>query len=81
MLIVDFAPHDLEFLRDEHAHLRLGFPLEQVTNWLETAGLEVQKTEQLSSKHSHEEKSLVLTLWLAQNTHVGEANNLTNKVN
>jgi DNA-binding transcriptional ArsR family regulator/protein-L-isoaspartate O-methyltransferase len=25
LLIVDFAPHTLEFLRDEHAHRRLGF--------------------------------------------------------
>ena len=25
LLVVDFAPHDLEFLRDEHAHRRLGF--------------------------------------------------------
>ena len=26
LLVVDFAPHDMEFLRDEHAHRRLGFP-------------------------------------------------------
>ena len=25
LLVVDFAPHDLEFLREEHAHRRLGF--------------------------------------------------------
>jgi len=25
LLVIDFAPHDLEFLRDEHAHRRLGF--------------------------------------------------------
>ena len=25
LLIVDFAPHELEFLRDEYAHERLGF--------------------------------------------------------
>src|ERR1700758_1809626 len=25
LLVIDFAPHDLEFLREEHAHLRLGF--------------------------------------------------------
>src|SRR5207245_10441936 len=25
LLVVDFAPHDLEFLREEHAPLRLGF--------------------------------------------------------
>ena len=30
LLIVDFAPHDLEFLRQEHAHLRLGFAAERI---------------------------------------------------
>ncbi len=25
LLVVDFAPHDLEFLREQHAHRRLGF--------------------------------------------------------
>src|SRR5204863_5063686 len=28
LLVIDFAPHDLEFLRDEHAHRRLGFAAE-----------------------------------------------------
>src|SRR5579871_2174908 len=46
LLVVDFAPHGLEFLRDEHAHRRLGFAPETVTQWLEAAGLEIleQKT-------------------------------------
>ncbi len=30
LLIVDFAPHELEFLRDAHAHERLGFATQQV---------------------------------------------------
>src|SRR5271155_3386471 len=37
LLVIDFAPHDLEFLRDGHAHRRLGFPAETVRQWLETA--------------------------------------------
>src|ERR1700716_3045138 len=41
LLVVDFAPHDLEFLRDEHAHRRLGFAPETVTQWLNAAGLDV----------------------------------------
>src|ERR1043166_8635863 len=43
LLIVDFAPHDLEFLRDEHAHRRLGFPPETVSGWLAAAGLDVER--------------------------------------
>ena len=34
-------PHDLEFLRDEHAHRRLGFAPETVTQWIDAAGLEM----------------------------------------
>ena len=34
LLVVDFAPHDLEFLREEHAHRRLGFAPETVTQWM-----------------------------------------------
>ncbi len=41
LLVVDFAPHDLEFLREEHAHRRLGFAAETMTQWLEGAGLDV----------------------------------------
>ncbi len=39
LLIVDFAPHDLEFLRTEHRHRRLGFPDEEIERWLAAAGL------------------------------------------
>jgi ubiquinone/menaquinone biosynthesis C-methylase UbiE/DNA-binding transcriptional ArsR family regulator len=40
LLIVDFAPHDLEFLRSEHQHRRLGFTDEEIARWLADAGLE-----------------------------------------
>jgi ArsR family transcriptional regulator len=39
LLVIDFAPHDLEQLRSEHAHRRLGFSDEEVRFWLEAAGL------------------------------------------
>ena len=41
LLIVDFAPHSLEFLRSDHAHLRLGFRSDTVEAWLEQSDLEV----------------------------------------
>jgi ArsR family transcriptional regulator len=40
VLIVDFAPHDLETLRIEHAHLRLGFSDSEIFDWCDRAGLE-----------------------------------------
>ncbi len=39
LLIVDFAPHDLEYLRLAHQHRRLGFSDEEIGRWLEGAGL------------------------------------------
>ncbi|MBE7219377.1 MAG: class I SAM-dependent methyltransferase, partial [Caulobacteraceae bacterium] len=40
LLIVDFAPHALEHLRDQHQHRRLGFSGEEMARWLRAAGLE-----------------------------------------
>jgi ArsR family transcriptional regulator len=40
LLIVDFAPHRLEFLRELHQHRRLGFSDEEMGRWLAGAGLE-----------------------------------------
>jgi len=39
LLVVDFAGHDLESLRAEHAHRRLGFDEGEVVGWLRAAGL------------------------------------------
>jgi len=40
VVIVDFAPHDVEALRTDHAHRRLGFADGEVNDWLVEAGLE-----------------------------------------
>jgi ubiquinone/menaquinone biosynthesis C-methylase UbiE/DNA-binding transcriptional ArsR family regulator len=39
LVIADFAPHRLEFLREQHQHRRLGFSDEEMKRWLKTAGL------------------------------------------
>jgi ubiquinone/menaquinone biosynthesis C-methylase UbiE/DNA-binding transcriptional ArsR family regulator len=39
LIVVDFAPHSLEFLRDEQAHRRLGFADSEVAEWCRAAGL------------------------------------------
>src|SRR3954471_4515804 len=44
LLIVDFAPHELEFLRQDHQHRRLGFSDEEIGRWLEAAGLSRERT-------------------------------------
>jgi len=40
LVLVDFAPHELEFLRTEQAHRRLGFADGEVAEWCGEAGLE-----------------------------------------
>lgn len=44
LVIIDFAPHGLEHLRDEHAHARLGFSHQTMGDWLQKANLSLEKT-------------------------------------
>jgi len=67
LLIVDFAPHDLEFLRDAHAHVRLGFSRDQVRNWLADAGLVPLSGRDLApSAAGAPGDKLTVSLWLAE---------------
>ncbi|SDG47574.1 ArsR/SmtB family transcription factor [Pelagibacterium luteolum] len=45
VLVVDFAPHDHEFLREEQAHRRLGLSDEQMALWADAAGLVIADTK------------------------------------
>ncbi len=63
LLIVDFAPHQLEFLRDEFAHERLGFSSAQVGQWLGEAGLSLVQNRELPPPA--EAGKLTVSLWLA----------------
>jgi ubiquinone/menaquinone biosynthesis C-methylase UbiE len=69
LLVVDFAPHDLEFLREEHAHRRLGFAAETVAQWLAAAGLEVTMQRNLQPEPNSEGK-IAVSLWLARDPRV-----------
>lgn len=67
LLIVDFAPHDNEFLREQFAHRRLGFPHEQIEAWLTEAGLHLAKVQDLRSRSANSKSdALTVTLWLAE---------------
>lgn len=59
VIVVDFAPHGLEYLRVEQAHRRLGFKDEEVNNWLEKAGLRSEPTIHLKGRE------LDLSIWVA----------------
>ena len=66
LLIADFAPHKLEFLREEHAHLRLGFSEQQMTDWLVEAGLRLTSVKHLEPKNKQAKDALTVSLWLAE---------------
>jgi ArsR family transcriptional regulator len=64
LLIADFAPHDLEFLRDEYAHRRLGFADAEVEGWFAAAGLSLSATQTIAPLQEGGDK-LTVKLWLA----------------
>jgi ubiquinone/menaquinone biosynthesis C-methylase UbiE/DNA-binding transcriptional ArsR family regulator len=62
MLIVDFAPHELEHLRQSQAHRRLGFAHAQMQQWVEAAGLDLEAVEDLAPSGPG---GLTVTIWTA----------------
>ncbi len=66
LLIVDFAPHGLEFLRAEHAHRRLGFRPETVTTWMQQCGLTPSAPRQIAAPADGDDERLTVTLWLGR---------------
>jgi ubiquinone/menaquinone biosynthesis C-methylase UbiE/DNA-binding transcriptional ArsR family regulator len=64
LLVVDFAPHALEFLRDEHAHRRLGFAEETVAEWMQAAGLKVALHHKLAPPEAS--GRIAVSLWLGR---------------
>jgi ArsR family transcriptional regulator len=57
LLVVDFAAHGREELRESDAHIRLGFEDEVMAGWFAAAGLEVDQVQHL------EGGELTVTLW------------------
>ncbi|HYM30532.1 MAG TPA: metalloregulator ArsR/SmtB family transcription factor [Candidatus Cybelea sp.] len=58
--VVDFEPHDLEYLREQHAHRRLGFSEQEVAAWYAAAGLELNASRRLAGD------PLTVGIWLAR---------------
>lgn len=72
LLVVDFAPHDLEFLREKYAHRRLGFAPETVTQWTEATGLDSILHRTLPPEPGSDGK-IAVSLWLARDPRVAVA--------
>jgi ubiquinone/menaquinone biosynthesis C-methylase UbiE/DNA-binding transcriptional ArsR family regulator len=59
LVIVDFAPHALEFLRKEQAHRHLGFADAEITQWCREAGLVPEEVRHLLGH------PLTVSIWVA----------------
>lgn len=59
LVIADFAPHALEFLREQHAHRRLGFSDAEMAQWCAAAGVPRIRTTTLAG----EAGGLTVKIW------------------
>ncbi len=64
LLIIDFAPHGLEFLREKHAHRRLGFSDGEIANWCAEAGAPLTRTTTLAPRTGGGD-ALTVKIWTA----------------
>lgn len=63
LFIIDFAKHDDESLRTEHAHRRLGFDDQEITDWCERHRLNLTNTHIIGTANA--DSALTIKLWLA----------------
>ncbi|MDZ7823684.1 MAG: metalloregulator ArsR/SmtB family transcription factor [Ahrensia sp.] len=80
LAIIDFAPHEKEFLRAEHQHQRLGFENAQVHAWLKAAGLKPGAEKSLTPTSATGEQPLTVMIWSAQDERIEIAGTLLEKV-
>jgi demethylmenaquinone methyltransferase/2-methoxy-6-polyprenyl-1,4-benzoquinol methylase/ArsR family transcriptional regulator len=69
LVIIDFAPHGEETLREAHAHRRLGFAHEEITGMMKEAGLEVLVERDLIPERREGHK-LTVSLWLGRDPRI-----------
>jgi ubiquinone/menaquinone biosynthesis C-methylase UbiE len=69
MLVVDFAPHSEEFLREQFAHRRLGFANEEIESFILEASLAPVETR-LVPPETGESGKLTVALWLARDPRI-----------
>jgi len=71
LLIVDFAPHELEFLRTHHAHRRLGLSEAQMLSWARAIGMRVASLT--AFPNNSDDEGLTVCLWRLTVEHQTEA--------
>jgi SAM-dependent methyltransferase len=67
LIIVDFASHDIESLRDKHAHVRLGFSDEQINGWLKDCGLAPDAAHRVPASGAGQ---ITVKIWVARDPRI-----------
>ncbi len=65
LLVVDFAPHDLEFLRTDHGHHRLGLSRDTIEGWTAAAGLKLSGPRAFAPPPENKQ-GLTVNIWTAE---------------
>ncbi len=65
LVIADFAPHSLEFLRESHAHVRLGFAAAEIAGWLSECGAGSSSYRELPGGND-KDNALTVAIWTGQ---------------
>lgn len=86
LLVVDFAPHEMETLREHHAHRRLGFSKDEILNVFNDVDITSHDYVHLDRRgtKSSPSESLRVTIWSGIKSNVsvlnpGKQNSLQNK--
>lgn len=66
VVVVDFAPHDLERLRTDHAHRHLGVSETDFARWAEAARLSLGPIKRFKAPAGSEGKGVAVTVWAAE---------------
>ncbi len=72
LLVIDFAPHDLEFLRSDHGHRRLGVRHDALEGWARHAGLELESPRSFDPPQQGA-PGLTVNIWRATKPAVSKA--------
>jgi ArsR family transcriptional regulator len=67
LVIIDFAQHEMEFLREHHQHQRLGFSDEQIAGAFAAAGLEPAEPVAIAPEKAG---GLTVKIWLARDPRI-----------
>lgn len=65
LVVIDLAPHSLDYLREEYAHVRLGFSHPVMSEWMSRSGLDLEKVVDLRPAGKGPQ-GLTVTIWLAR---------------